>query len=135
MKKLDRKSASPPPFKTTCLCNILLPLFCKMYTCYWICLVWNNKYIWEWKVVLNFRFAKLLHNLKPLDSRHLWDQVNMSVIDKYWLSRAYFRNLGQRSIMARKGTLYEKGNFFLKKGPKKSTHPLLNSFSKCFVSR
>ena len=83
MKKLDRKSVSP--FKNTCLCTILPPPFCEMYTCYWIYLVWNNKYIWQWKVVLNFRFTKLLHNLKPLDSRHLRDQVNMSVIDKRWL--------------------------------------------------
>ena len=79
MKKLDRKSASSPPFKNTCLCNILPAPFCEMYTCYWIYLVWNNKYIWQWKVVLNFRFTKLLHNLKTLDSRHLWNQVNMSV--------------------------------------------------------
>ena len=56
--------------------------FYEMYACYWIYLIWDNKYIWQWKVVLNFRFSKLFYNLKPLDSRHLWDQVNMSVIEK-----------------------------------------------------
>ena len=85
LEKIDRKSASSLPFKNTCLCTILPPPFCEMYTCHWIYLVWNNKYIWQWEVVLNFRFLKLLHNLKPLDSRHLWDQVNMSVIGNCWL--------------------------------------------------
>ena len=107
MKKLDRKKCQSPPFKNTCLCTILPSHFCDMYTCYWIYLVSNNKHIWQWKLLLNFRFTKLLHNLKPLNSRHLWDQVKMSVIDKCWLYIA-----GQRSILARKGTFYEKENFF-----------------------
>ena len=43
--------------------------FYEMYTCYLIYLAWNNKYFWQWKVVLNFRFTKLLYGLKPLDNR------------------------------------------------------------------
>ena len=36
---------------------------------------------------------------------------------RYWqvlatYSKEYFRNLGQRSILARKDTFYEKGNFY-----------------------
>ena len=43
-------------------------------------------------------------------------------------TRAYSRNLGQRSILTRKGT-------FLKKGTKNFTHTLFNPFSKCFASK
>ena len=38
-------------------------------------------------------------------------------------SRTYFRNLEQRSTLARKGTFYEKGKFFLKKEPQNSHRP------------
>ena len=48
--------------------------------------------------------------------------------------RAYSRNLGQRSILVRKGTFYEKRTLFLKKGHQKC-HPLFNPFSKCFASK
>ena len=37
--------------------------------------------------------------------------------------RAYSRNLGKCSILARKGTFYEKRALFLKKGTKNSTPP------------
>ena len=41
-------------------------------------------------------------------------------------ARAYSRNLGQHSILARKGNFYEKGQF-LKKGPQKFPPPPIQS--------
>ena len=51
------------------------------------------------------------------------------------LPRAYSRNFGQRSILTRKGTFYEKRTLFLKKGHQKLHSPPLNPFSKCFASK
>ena len=44
-------------------------------------------------------------------------------------SQTYSRNLGQCSILARKGTLFEKG------APKISPPGLFNPFSKCFAPK
>ena len=43
-------------------------------------------------------------------------------------ARAYSRNLGQHSILARKGNFYEKGHFFKKRTPKIPPTPYSISF-------
>ena len=56
-------------------------------------LSWDNQYLWRWKVVLKFRFTKLLCKLKPLDSRHLRDQVDMSDSGKVFsIYRFFFKD-------------------------------------------
>ena len=47
---------------------------------------------------------------------------NVKLENYYLIYRAYSTNLGQRSIMARKGTFYEKRALFLKRRAPKNSH-------------
>ena len=65
---------------------------------------------------------------------------NVKLENYYLIYRAYSTNLGQRSIMARKGTFYEKRALFMKKGhfflktraPKNSHNPPVQSLFEFF---
>ena len=63
----------------------------------------------------------VLWNLKRFWIR-LWCMCHLCVTLTFKPIRAYFRNLGQRSIFARKDTFYEKRALFLKNRPQKF-HP------------
>ena len=63
----------------------------------------------------------VLWNLKRFWIR-LWCMCHLCVTLTFKPIRAYFRNLGQRSIFARKDTFYEKRALFLKNRPHKF-HP------------
>ena len=104
------------------------PYFHPLLARYWIYLVWNNKYLWQWKVVLDFKFTKFLHNLKLLDSRHRWHQVNMSVIGKCWLYIAghILEIKGSVQYWPERTLFYENRHFFWKRGPPTYLIPFLN---------